>query len=328
VNNENATNNNTTNNSTINNTGTFNNVGQVGNVSGGQVKTIFGSQQATSSPPSGMAGKTQQFDVCIVCALTEEASAVINEFTDRCNGVQFKRAFSKITGYEYKHTVIKNNEGEELTVLIVCMPFTGPTETVNSVRSLLDEFHPRFVAMAGLCAGYEKEVALGDLVAAIYAFHYEEGKVVADEDGQNKLLPEWKTHGTAKRIVQYINNFTGWKAPVIEMKKRKLGRELQLEEFPRCLIAPVASGMAVQANNPFPHLIEHNRKALFLDQEVAAFYQTLNEFPRMYFLAVKGVCDYGNVHKNDDYRDYAARASAIYLLFFIQSYVLDMTMPR
>jgi nucleoside phosphorylase len=128
--------------------------------------------------------------------------------------------------------------------------------------------------------------------------------------------------------VQYINSFTDWKAPVIEMKKRKLGRELQQEELPQCLIAPIASGMAVQANNPFPHLLEHNRKALFLDQEVATFYQTLSEFPNVYFLAVKGVCDYGNIHKNDNYHDYAARVSAIYLLYFIQSYVLDMTMPR
>ncbi len=174
----------------------------------------------------------------------------------------------------------------------------------------------------------KRKVKLGDLVAATYAFHYEEGKVVADESEQDRLSPEWKTHGTANQIVQYINSFADWEDPVIEMKKRKLGRELTPDEHPKCLIAPVASGMAVQGNNPFPRLQEHNRKVAFLDQEVAAFYQTLNEFPDVYFLAVKGVCDYGNKNKNDSYHDYAARASAIYLLYFIQSYVSNETMPR
>ncbi|HJT59110.1 MAG TPA: hypothetical protein VJ761_21570 [Ktedonobacteraceae bacterium] len=123
-----------------------------------------------------------------------------------------------------------------------------------------------------------------------------------------------------KRIIQYINNFSAWKAPLIEIKQRKLGRELREEEQPKCFVAPIASGMAVQGNNPFPELLEHNRKALFLDQEVAAFYQTLNEFPNIYFLAVKGVCDYADEYKNDDYHDYAARASAIYMLYFIRDY--------
>jgi nucleoside phosphorylase len=198
----------------------------------------------------------------------------------------------------------------------------------GSVRAILDEFRPRFVAMTGICAGYKNKVALGDLVAAAYAFHTEEGKVETDEQGQDRLRPESRTHNTARRVVQYVNNFTAWEDPVVEMKQRMIGRELREEEYPKCLIAPVASSMAVHGNNPFPRLLEHNRKALFLDQEVAAFYQTLSEVPDMYFLAVKGVCDYGDENKNDAYHEYAARASAIYILYFMQDYVTSITMPR
>src|SRR5439155_11833268 len=178
------------------------------------------------------------------------------------------------------------------------MPFTGPVETVNSVRSLLEEFRPRFVAMTGICTGYREKVALGDLVAAAYAFHYEEGKVEADENGQDRLGPEWRTHGTAKRIVQYIKNFTAWEASLTEMKQHMIGQELQESERPRCLVAPIASGMAVQGNNPFPRLLDHNRKETYLDIVVAAFYQTLNEFPGIYFLAVKVVCAFDGENKN------------------------------
>jgi nucleoside phosphorylase/tetratricopeptide (TPR) repeat protein len=275
-----------------------------------------------------MAHEIQQFDICIVCALAEEAEAVVNEFSDRCENIQFQQAFSQKNGYLYRYTMIKNSREELLTVLVICMPFTGPIETVNSVRPLLEEFHPRFVAMTGICAGYKEKVSLGDLVAASYTFHYEEGKVEADENGLDKLSPEWRTHSTAQRIVQYVNNFTTWKKPVTEMKQKMIGRELQDGEQPRCFIAPVASGMAVQGNNPFPRLLEHNRKAFFLDQEVTALYQTLNEFPEIYFLAVKGVCDYGDKSKNDDYHTFAARASAVYLLYFVCEYVTNITMPQ
>jgi nucleoside phosphorylase len=274
-----------------------------------------------------MVGGIQQFDICIVCALAEEAEAVINEFSARCK-IRFNQAFSQIDGCEYQCATIRNKERKALAVLVTWMPFTGPVETANRVRSLLEEFHPRFVAMTGICAGYKEQVALGDLVAAAYAFHYEEGKVEADTNERGRFRPEWRTHSTAKRVVQYINHFAAWEPPVAEMKRTMIRRELQEAERPRCVVAPVASGMAVYVNNPFPRLLEHNRKALFLDQEVAAFYQTLSEFPDMYYLAVKGVCDYGDEDKSDGYHDYAARASAIYLLFFIREYVTDQTMPR
>ncbi len=274
-----------------------------------------------------MEKQNQSFDICIVCALAEEAQAVVDEFSAHCENVQFQQAFSNKSGYVYRYTSLKNNYGRTLTVLVICMPFTGPIETALSVRSLLEEFHPRFIAMTGICAGYSEKVALGDLVAASYAFHHDAGKMEAGDEGQDKLRPEWRTHGPANRIVQYLNTFTSWEPLLVEMKQRLLGRELQLTERPKCLIAPIASGMAVQGNNPFPRLLEHNRKALFLDQEVAAFYQTLHEYPDLYFLAVKGVCDYADPRKNDDYHEYAAHASALYLLAFIREYVTDQSMP-
>lgn len=272
-----------------------------------------------------MEEQRKQFDVCIVSALPKEAQAVVREFSERGENVRFQRAFSQKNRYVYQHATLKNDEGELLTVLVMCMPFTGPTETVLSVRTLLEEFQPRFVAMTGICAGYRKEVALGDLVAASYAFHYEQGKGEAGADGEDILRPEWRTHGPTRRIVQYLNTFTEWEPLLAEMKRLRLGRELQHAERPKCLVAPIASGMAVQANNPFPRLLEHNRKALFLDQEVAAFYQTLQEAPDISFLAVKGVCDYADALKNDDYHDYAARAAAVYMLAFIQQHVTKQT---
>ena len=269
--------------------------------------------------------QSQFFDICILCALSEEAEAVRSEFEARCQ--PFQSAVTEKRKYPYWHTICKNLREEPLTVLVMAMPFTGPVEIPIFVQSLLDEFHPRFIAMTGICAG-DRNVAIGDLVVASYAFPHDAGKIEPGNEGQDSLHPEWRTAGPQSRIIMYAQELTTWKRPLIKMKRRLLGRDLLAEEHPRCLIAPIASGMAVQGNYPFPRLQEYNRKVAFLDQEVAAFYRTMQESPEVSFLAVQSVCDTGDPAKNDQYHDYAAHASAVYLLHFIQEHVTEKKMPR
>ncbi len=268
-------------------------------------------------------------DLCIVCALYEEAKAVLEEFSQRCS-VSFTTAFSRIDGYEYWHSTILNKRGEPLTVLVTWLVDSGPVRTGLDLKPLLQEFRPRFAAMTGLCGGYKGKVKLGDLVVAQYAYHYEEGKILRGPDGQLKHVSEMKTYEASAQVIQYARGFEAWKEPLAELKRSKLKRQvLRDSEQPQCYIAPMASGMAVRGDNPFPWLAEYrNRKTIALDMEAAAFYLTMRAFPSIQALVVKGVCDYADMGKNDSYHDYAARASAIYLLSFIQQYVTEETMPR
>ena len=87
--------------------------------------------------------------------------------------------------------------------------------------------------------------------------------------------------------------------------------------------------MAVRQDNPFPWLREkYNRDTIALDMEAATFYRTLRAVSHIHGLVVKGVCDHADMNKKDTYHDYAAQASAVYLLSFIQEYVTEQTMPR
>jgi nucleoside phosphorylase len=271
-----------------------------------------------------MAERPQSFDICIICALYEEATAVIDEFQSRC-AISFSKAFSQLYRYEYRWSVMQNSSGESLTILVTWLSNNGPVSTASDLWPLLHEFHPRFAAMAGFCAGYREKVHLGDLVVAEYAYHYEEGKIRSGLDGKQQRQPEMKTAHPTNQVIQYAEGFDGWREPVSELERRLLNDSEQPERH----IAPIASGMAVHADNPFPWLIEYlNRKTLALDMEAAAFYRVLCAFPQTQSLVVKGVCDYADVQKNDSYHNYAARASGVYLLYFIQEYVTDQTMPR
>src|SRR5260221_6097020 len=268
----------------------------------------------------------QSFDISIVCALYEEARAVIDEFSTRC-AVSFTKAFHGLDRYEYWFTMIQNTIGEPLTILVTWLPEMGPTAMAQELKILVQQFHPRFVAMTGICAGDQHNVQLGDLVIASMAYHYEEGKVIRGSDGQSHHLPATRTPGPSDQTLQYARGFEGWKKPVTKMKWQCLKRSLQQSEHPKRFIAPMASGMAVHADNPFPWLQgQYHRNPIALDMEAASFYKALRACTHA--LVVKGVCDYADMTKNDAYHDYAARASAVYVLHFIQEYVTEETMPR
>ena len=72
-----------------------------------------------------MTDEIQSVDVCIVCALEEEAKAVRQEFSARC-AVSFEMAFTRTDRYVYWHTTITNKKNEPLTILLICQPRSGP----------------------------------------------------------------------------------------------------------------------------------------------------------------------------------------------------------
>jgi len=123
--------------------------------------------------------------------------------------------------------------------------------------------------------------------------------------------------GPAAHVLQYVRAFGAWKTPVAALKKCVFNTD----EPPRRVISFMASGMAVRNDEPFAGLQQQHRKTWALDMEAAAFYLALHAFPDVDGLVVKGVCDYADPSKDDAFHDFAARASAIYLLTFIQEFV-------
>jgi len=114
------------------------------------------------------------FDVCVVCAKSEEVEAFINVVSHQC-GVQFEQGFSRATNHEYHYTTVHNSRRELLTIHLSCMPKPGPSETALHLKPILQEFQPCFAAMTGMSAGDKRRVRLGDLVVADRAFLYDNG---------------------------------------------------------------------------------------------------------------------------------------------------------
>ena len=254
----------------------------------------------------------QHFDVCVICALAEEAQAFKEEANKQLD-CDFELARSPHTNHYYQATLM-NVRGEPLTLHLSWLPKPGPLEAGLHIKAVLEEFQPRFAAMTGFCAGDRTATRLGDLVIAESAFSYNAGKIVLNESGEQDILHDTEMWHSHPKVLQFAKGFT-WTQPE--------------SSFPNKVhFAPMAAGEAVRADNPFPCIRVLVRKAIALDMESTAFYRVLAEFSTIHSLLVKGIADHADNEKDDDYHYFASAASARYMLSFIREYVTSDIIPN
>jgi nucleoside phosphorylase len=157
-------------------------------------------------------------DVCIVCAMSEEANTFMNVAED-LSGKKFQTVFGSQTKRMYRSITIENRLGETLSVYITCLPSYGPQETGLHLKPMLTELQPRFAAMTGICAGDREKVVLGDIIVAEHAFLSDTGKFILDRKGQKKQSIETRTWSTHQNVLQFVRLFDTWKASVSDLKR-------------------------------------------------------------------------------------------------------------
>jgi len=270
---------------------------------------------------------TQSFDVCVVCALPEEARAFLEVTQQQCEGALEER-LSPRHGYGYRFATLKNNKGELLNLHISWLPRYGPQEMTLHLSRVLEECQPRIAIMTGICAGDAQQVQLGDLVVAERTFTYDNGKFTLDEHGRSVHLHDTMTYQLPADILQFLGLFDEWKPLIARLKRPPYPPEQRKRRKIACHIRAMASGSAVRADHPFEEVRVPVRGTVAIDMEGAAFGLVMSRHPPIPWLVVKGVCDYADRDKNDAYHDYAARASALYALSFIRAYVTHERLPR
>jgi nucleoside phosphorylase len=271
-------------------------------------------------------GAAAHFDVCLFCALAEEAQVCIREIERLC-GVSFQSGVSARSG-AYRQTTIQNKQAEPLTLRVSWQLKAGPIEAGLLIRPVLEECTPYFAGMTGICAGDKRKMKLGDLVVAASAFTYDTGKVVIGKDGKPQLLHELDTWNASPDVLQFALMFQERQATIAGIARPSAGPQAAREtQPPKLHIAPIASGHTVRGDNPFEEICIFVRTTVAIDMEAVAFYRTAAEFPGVHSLFVKGVSDYADGEKNDIYHDYASAVSAAYMIRFVQEFVTSERFP-
>src|SRR6266700_4950889 len=247
----------------------------------------------------------QSFDVCVVCALPEEARAFLEILQQHCEGA-FEEHVSSRYHYSSRLATIKNDKDELLNLHVSWLPRYGPQEMALHLSRVLEECQPRMAIMIGICAGDAQRVQLGDLVVAERTFTYDNGKFTLN-DGRKIHLHDTMTYQLDANMLQFLGLFDDWKPLVARLKRPPSSPEQRKRRTIACHIKAMASGSAVRADTPFQDVRAPVRGTVAIDMEGAAFGLVMSRHPLIPWLVVKGVCDYADQDKSEAYHDYAAR---------------------
>ncbi len=146
--------------------------------------------------------------------------------------------------------------------------------------------------------------------------------------GRTVHLYDTLTYQLDPNILQFLGLFDRWRPLIAGLKRPPSSPERPKRRKISCHIKAMASGSAVREDHPFEEVRAPVRGTVAIDMEGTAFGLVMSRLPLIRWLVVKGVCDYADRGKNDVYHDYAARASALYALSFIQAYVTNERLPR
>lgn len=272
--------------------------------------TIYNQRTKKDNKETLSKQEDSRLDVAIITAIDDEYSAVLNVFpgTTKPNYENGASCFRQ-------HVI---REDKKISVGLFQQDAMGMVYAAILASRIIYKYKPRFLAMCGVCAGVDKEKTnLGDVVAFTPVYDYSAGKFK-----NGVFLPAYKQRevdeNTKKILDKMIHDDS-----LLENIRSSVTCNNKPQEVLNAYICYSASGAAVLADEDHvQHLLEHQRNLSAIDMEAYAIAEAacLAGDSRVPWLVVKGVQDYADSVKNDNYREYAACASAFFMRKFLEYY--------
>lgn len=209
-------------------------------------------------------------------------------------------------------------DDEAIDVALCCINEMGMVPAAITALKAIQTWSPRYVCMSGICAGVSGKTAVGDLVLAEEVFDYGSGKILPD----GRLHPDYKPIRLSDAERNVLHHFVEHNLKLQSLREEWPTEDVGIPDTPsKARIGSFASGAAVVAKDSVVVDVEsHKRNLLGIDMEAfgVARAVTSDEHGRTKFLIVKGVSDYADHAKNDNYQEYCAFLSAACIRDFLR----------
>jgi adenosylhomocysteine nucleosidase len=189
------------------------------------------------------------------------------------------------------------------------LPRAGLTNAALITAKAIEYYHPRVVAMSGICAGVSDECNFTDILVAEIAWDYQVGKFT-EEGFKSEPYQEGVDVNLINRMKHYcaVSDIGRRVADFVE--QASAGEHTSVIRF-----GPVASGSAVIADKSKADMIGlQHRKFIGIEMEIAAVYSACkySSRPPVYF-AAKSVVDFADRDKSDAAHECGSAASAVFV---------------
>lgn len=254
-------------------------------------------------------------DIVIVTALSKERDAVLR-YLDSPEQVTSKNRTV------HKAYLQHQNPETGYQVVVLCLGGMGNVQSATAVTQAIDIWNPAAIILTGILGGVEhSERYLGDLIVAEQIVGYESGKV-KDTGTETRFQVQLPTYKMIEKARHFPPEKWVCDRQTIPRPDGQSGRVI-----PRIHFGVVASGEKVIADTiTVPKLQSYWKKLIGVEMEgfgaALAVYQADSD-PAM--LMVKGICDWADSNKNDEWQDYAADVAAAYVVNFLKSKPIEFS---
>jgi nucleoside phosphorylase len=258
-------------------------------------------------------GEDNLVDVVIVTALEKERDAVLR-YLDSPQPVETKKRIV------YKSYLKHEQSSSGYQVLLLCFGGMGNVRAATAVTQAIDVWNPAAIILTGIMGGVEgSDRLLGDLIVAEQIIGYELGKI--KETGTDRRFEALRpAHLLITKVHDFLPKQWALDYRTIPRPDGTSGRVI-----PNVHFGVVASGEKVIADTiTIPELQGSWNRLIGVEMEgfgtAQAVYQS-DPIPKM--LMVKGICDWADPNKNDEWQTYAADIAAAYIVNFLRSNPLE-----
>ena len=264
--------------------------------------------------PSSQPTAADQADILLITGLTKEL-----DWFSKVIGVSFERVARQ--GTSFLRGVHRVGD-REVSIVAVRQLEKGLTSAAVTTTKSICLWQPSVVVMTGICAGVKQAVQMGDLVVATQCFEHSSGQLV---DGT--ITPLQSRISIEPWFLDYLMSISeaeAFGAGVQNSYPNQLPDGFNM----RIHYGTMACGPLVVKDGEYVRQLrsrEHSLLALDMESYGVALAASMCSTPgrTVHAVIVKGVVDYADGSKNDDWHDYAAYASAAFA-----RHVLEATYDR
>ena len=243
-------------------------------------------------------------DFLIITALRVELDAVLKQL-GRC---QHSEVGCDLTYYRSTLSTESQTEQKNVEVAVTLLGHVGNAHAAEHTARCIEGLKPDFVLMVGIAGGIRDKVNLGDVVVSKKIVCYEYTKETASGSEQRIEVE------SVDRLLldRAMNREIDWHTLI----RAKRPANPSSTELPRVHFASIASGEKVIADeNRASELTQLDAKIAAIEMEAfGVAVAAAKSVHRPRFIAIRGICDYADDKKNDDWHEYAADSVAAYTI--------------
>jgi nucleoside phosphorylase len=262
---------------------------------------LIGNGSSGNSPDCPNNMNNAAADIAIVVALPLELAAVLRHLPAGSMDVSVRSIRA--------HHRCELADGR--SVVVACGLGPGQINGALLARDIVSEWRPQLIILTGIAAGIGSGVSLGDVVVSDQIVDYELAKITPEG-----TRPRWSVYRSSSRLVQRALSVADdrWKNQAAV--ERPDGAP---SSNTRTHVGVVLSGSKVIADMATVEGLSHIwSRALAVEMESAGTAASLWQL--LYapeFIMVKGVCDFADSTKKDDWQPYAADIAASFTVFLL-----------